>query len=222
MPASSRSTAPTARGVDWNSEESHEKRHLQFLRLLGDERDASILDLGCGYGDFLGFLRARGFSGSYTGYDISTDMIMAARRRHGEGADRRWCVGAIPSEASDYAIASGILNVKGDTPIDVWAGYVRDTIDVLACAGRRGFAFNILTLSSDPALRRPISITPIRPRCWLTVCRASGGRPRCCRITDCGSSQRWSAIRRLDAAFSSDPAPVASVALLSRQAAGFI
>ena len=128
----------TARGVDWNGEESHEKRHLQFLRLVGDELDASILDLGCGYGDFLGFLRARGFSGSYTGYDISTDMIMAAQRRYGEGADRRWCVGAIPSEVSDYAIASGILNVKGDTPIDVWAGYVRDTIDVLACAGRRG------------------------------------------------------------------------------------
>ncbi len=166
---------PSARGVDWNSEESHEKRHLQFLRLLGDERDASILDLGCGYGDFLSFLRARGFSGSYTGYDVSTDMIVAARRRHGEGADRRWCVGAIPSEASDYAIASGILNVKGDTPIDVWAGYVRDTIDVLACAGRRGFAFNILTLSSDPALRRP-NLYYADPVQMLSYCLTRFGR----------------------------------------------
>ena len=166
---------PTARGVDWNSEESHEKRHLQFLRLLGDERDASILDLGCGYGDFLGFLRASGFSGSYTGYDISMDMIIAAQRRHGEGADRRWCVGAIPSETSDYAIASGILNVKGDTPIDVWAGYVRDTIDVLACAGRRGFAFNILTLSSDPALRRP-NLYYADPVQMLSYCLTRFGR----------------------------------------------
>jgi SAM-dependent methyltransferase len=166
---------PTARGVDWNSEESHEKRHLQFLRLLGDERDASILDLGCGYGDLLDFLRARGFSGSYTGYDISTDMIVAALRRHGEGADRRWCVGAIPSETSDYAIASGILNVKGDTPMDVWAGYVRDTIDVLACAGRRGFAFNILTLSSDPALRRP-NLYYADPVQMLSYCLTRFGR----------------------------------------------
>jgi len=165
----------TARGVDWNSEESHEKRHRQFLRLLGDERDASILDLGCGYGDFLGFLRASGFSGFYTGYDISTDMIMAARRCHGEGTNLRWCVGAVPSEASDYAIASGILNVKGDTPTDAWAVHVRETIDLLACSGRRGFAFNVLTLSSDPALRRP-NLYYADPAEMLDYCLSRFGR----------------------------------------------
>jgi hypothetical protein len=37
---------------------------------------------------------------------------------------------------------------------DKWAEYVRKIIDILADVGRRGFAFNILTLSSDPERRR--------------------------------------------------------------------
>jgi hypothetical protein len=38
-------------------------------------------------------------------------------------------------------------------PAETWARYVHDTIDVLARAGRRGFAFNVLSLSSDPERR---------------------------------------------------------------------
>jgi len=54
---------------------------------------------------------------------------------------------------ADFAVASGIFNVKGDVPDETWARYVHDTIDVLARAGRRGFAFNVLSLSSDPERR---------------------------------------------------------------------
>ena len=145
---------PTSRGVDWSSEASHVQRHRQFLRLLGNEKAASVLDLGCGYGDFLRFLRAHGFVGTFVGYDVAPEMIAAARRLHGETRDRLWRVGAVPSESADYAIASGILNVRGDVSIEDWTSHVHRTIDVLAQAGRRGFAFNALTMSGDPALRR--------------------------------------------------------------------
>ena len=144
---------PTSRGVDWNGTASHELRHRQFLRLLDGAADASILDLGCGFGDFLRFLRAQGHRGPFIGYDVAPDMIAEAARLHGEGADRQWRVGAMPAEAADFAVASGIFNVKGDVPVETWARYVHDTIDVLAQAGRRGFAFNVLSLSSDPERR---------------------------------------------------------------------
>ena len=142
----------TPQGVDWNGRQSHELRHRQFLRLL-DDADASVLDLGCGFGDFLRFLRGHGHRGPFIGYDVAADMIAEAVRLHGEGADRRWRVGAKPAETADFAVASGIFNVKGDEPMETWARYVHDTVDVLAHAGRRGFAFNVLSLSSDPERR---------------------------------------------------------------------
>ncbi len=146
---------PTPQGVDWNGTDSHEMRHRQFLRLLDGSRDASVIDLGCGFGDFLRFLRAAGHQGRFIGYDIAPSMIEKARELHGESDDRQWRIGAQPAEVADFAVASGILNVKGDVPSDQWTRYVHQTIDILAHAGRRGFAFNVLSMSSDRDRRRP-------------------------------------------------------------------
>ena len=165
----------TPQGVDWNGVGSHETRHRQFLRLLDGAVDASIIDLGCGFGDFLRYLRAEGYRGRFTGYDIAPEMIEKARELHGETDDRQWRIGAEPDDAADFAIASGIFNVKGDAPNAVWTHYVRQTIDVLARAGRRGFAFNVLSLSSDPERRRP-NLYYADPADMLAHCLSHYGR----------------------------------------------
>ena len=165
----------TAQGVDWNGAESHETRHRQFLRLLEASPNASVIDLGCGFGDFLRFLRAADHHGCFTGYDIAPSMIEKARELHGEAEDRQWRIGAEPAEAADFAVASGIFNVKGDVPSETWADYVRHTIDVLARAGRRGFAFNMLSLSSDPERRRA-NLHYADPVEMLAVCLSRYGR----------------------------------------------
>ncbi len=144
----------TPQGVDWSGADSHQQRHRQFLRLLDGSPKASVIDLGCGFGDFLRFLRAAGHRGTFIGYDITPGMIEKARELHGEGEDRQWRTGAQPAEVADFAVASGIFNVKGDAPNDRWARYVHRTIDTLAHAGRCGFAFNVLSTSSDPDRRR--------------------------------------------------------------------
>ena len=146
---------PTPLGVDWNGVASHQLRHRQFLRLLDSDRNASVLDLGCGFGDFFRFLRAEGHRGDFIGYDVAAGMIAKAIELHGEGPDRRWRVGAEPADVADFAVASGILNVSGDMPVEAWTQYVHATIDILGRSGRRGFAFNMLSLSSDPEWRRP-------------------------------------------------------------------
>jgi SAM-dependent methyltransferase len=166
---------PTPQGVDWNGTDSHQRRHRQFLRLLQEDPDASVIDLGCGFGDFLRFLRAEGHHGHFTGYDIVPSMIDKARELHGEHDDRQWRVGAEPMEAADFAIASGILNVKGDVPNANWIGYVHHTLDILARAGRRGFGFNILSLSSDLDRRRP-NLYYADPADMLAYCLSRYGR----------------------------------------------
>jgi hypothetical protein len=57
--------------------------------------------------------------------------------------------------AADFAVASGLFNVKQQARDDEWLAYIWDTVADLARLGTRGFAFNALTLYSDPDKRRP-------------------------------------------------------------------
>lgn len=144
----------TPRGVDWKDAASQHLRHQQFLRLLAEDPEGTVIDVGCGYGDFLPFIRAAGHRGPYIGCDVSEAMIEAARELHGEGADRSFIVGVAPAGIADYAIGSGIMNVMRGSSPEIWADYVRGTIDDLSAAGRRGFGFNMLSLNSDAERRR--------------------------------------------------------------------
>jgi SAM-dependent methyltransferase len=166
---------PTPRGVDWKDVESQHVRHRQFLRLLADDPDASVIDIGCGYGDFLTFLRSEGHRGPYIGCDISVAMVEAARTLHGEGPGYEFIVGQAPHAAADYAVGSGILNVMRGSAPEVWADYVSGAIDALARAGRRGFGFNMLSLNSDPERRRP-DLHYADPPATLADCIARFGR----------------------------------------------
>ncbi|WP_445216636.1 class I SAM-dependent methyltransferase [Bradyrhizobium sp. Pa8] len=170
-----RTHGSTSRGVDWNDLHSHELRHRQFLRLFEGAPDASLIDLGCGFGDFLRFLRLAGHRGRFVGYDVTPGMIDKARELHGEGDDRQWRVGSAPSETADFAVASGIFNVKGDVPSAAWSSYVLRTIDVLAQTGRQGFGFNVLSMSSDPDRRRP-DLYYAEPAEMLSYCVSRYGR----------------------------------------------
>lgn len=165
----------TAKGVDWNDDWSHRLRQEQFLRLLTCDPTASVLDLGCGYGDLLKVLRETGHAGVYIGCDLSPAMIDAARRTFGEGPDRRWWVGDDPGDTCDFAIASGIFNVRRGVDEATWAQYVEMTIDKLARLGRRGFGFNMLSMSSDPERRRE-DLHYVNPVKMLETCLNRYGR----------------------------------------------
>jgi SAM-dependent methyltransferase len=77
-----RTFGPTPRGVDWNGAESQRLRFAQLLRLAATDHAFSLVDYGCGYGAFLDYLGERGASVTYTGFDVSPEMIRAARALH--------------------------------------------------------------------------------------------------------------------------------------------
>jgi len=150
-----RAFGPTPAGVDWNSQESQELRFRQLARLWEGEPSSSIIDYGCGYGALVQWLRARGHTGGYCGFDVSTEMIRVAMSHEASGRRSTFTSDRAGLSPADYAIASGIFNVKMETPEAQWREYVLATIADLALLGRRGFAFNALTLYSDPPKRRP-------------------------------------------------------------------
>jgi hypothetical protein len=55
---------------------------------------------------------------------------------------------------ADFAVASGVFNVKQQTDEQTWRTYMWETIADLASLGTRGFAFNALTSYSDAGKRR--------------------------------------------------------------------
>lgn len=147
----------TARGVDWNGEESQSLRFEQLCKIIAKPRGFSINDLGCGYGALNDYL-ALGFADfSYNGFDISESMVAAARRRHvlnranvsSEQVAPRFVVADRPDTPADYGVASGIFNVRLDWSDEQWETYVDATLEVLDQSSRHGFAFNCLTSYSD-------------------------------------------------------------------------
>lgn len=144
----------TPAGVDWRDAESQALRFEQLLRVV-DRPDASLVDIGCGYGSLLPHMRARGFTGRYLGVDVAPEMVEAARAAHAGVPGATFDLGAAPDHPSDFAVASGIMNVRLRHAEDAWRAYVEETVATLDAAGRRGFAFNCLTSYSDADRMRP-------------------------------------------------------------------
>jgi len=144
-----REHGPSPKGVDWNSEESQNLRFEQLLRVCPPAGPFSLLDYGCGYGALLDHLGPRAADVDYRGFDISEEMVFAARCIHGEAPGRRFSAGPATFGPSDYAVASGIFNVALGFSADEWTRYVTDTLATLSRLSTRGFAFNMLTSYSD-------------------------------------------------------------------------
>lgn len=144
-----REHGPTPRGVDWRDTASQEARFDGLRRIFGHEQTGSVIELGCGYGALYGYLKRKKLSFSYHGYDISEEMVAAARATYVGEEMARFDVGSGPAEGADYCVASGIFNVRFDFSDDEWRRHLFSTIDQMASAGHKGFAFNCLTSFSD-------------------------------------------------------------------------
>lgn len=145
----------TPRGVDWNSADGQALRFERLLQLVDDApAEASLLDVGCGYGALLDTMRTRGLPLDYRGFDISAEMVAAATARHAADPHCAFTTDPLALRPATYAVASGIFNVKLHHAASDWHDYVLATVASLDAASERGFAFNMLSTYSDPERRR--------------------------------------------------------------------
>ena len=145
--------APAA--ADWNSSESQELRFHELLRICPSDNPFSINDIGCGYGALVPLLEELGKDFTYRGFDISTAMVAQARQTLGETEHWSFTDREDELEPADYAVASGIFNVKLAAQDEDWRRYVLKTLDRLDQLATLGFSFNMLTSYSDPDRMRP-------------------------------------------------------------------
>ena len=145
----------TPRGVDWNSTESQRLRFHHLISVCDSRVPFTINDYGCGYGALADYLREHGYSFQYCGFDISAKMIAKARELHSTLRQAAFVDEECGLTPADYTIASGIFNVKAETPAEEWQEYVLHTLAAMNGLSTKAFAFNALTKYSDAQLMRP-------------------------------------------------------------------
>jgi SAM-dependent methyltransferase len=134
-------------GVDWNGKESQYLRFEQLSKVISLD-DFSILDYGCGYGEYINYLKERQLQFSYTGVDISKEMIERAKTQHPDFSEHFYQeTDQLP--AVNYSIASGLFNVKNEFKDEEWLNYIKSELIKLDACSSYGFSFNALTLYSD-------------------------------------------------------------------------
>jgi SAM-dependent methyltransferase len=131
------------RALGFGRRSSQEKR-FAAAAALGSFHGKRLLDVGCGFGDLLSWLTARGIEPRYTGLDICQPMIERCRRRF-SGTGARFMIGDaltfVTDEPYDYIVASGIFGYKAaDT-----RQRVQPTLERLFDLTRFGLAVNFLS-----------------------------------------------------------------------------
>lgn len=166
----------TPQGVDWNSADGQDCRFAQLLRIAENVAEIDLLDVGCGYGALVNFLSKDGRAFAYHGIDISSEMIEAARDlHHGRQNVRFSRSGPSEAPAADFALASGIFNVRLSTNDADWKRYIEQTLEEMHGVARRGFAFNILTSYSDREKQKDY-LYYADPAHWLNFCHRNFSR----------------------------------------------
>ncbi len=125
----------------WINKEVQELR-FKILADVGISSGDSVLDVGCGFGDFANYLAKQNTPVEFTGIDVSDELLAEGRRQfpdfnliHGDLFDLN------PDENSyDFVTLSGALNRKFDGAVD----YTQQTIIRMFKACRKGIAFNLL------------------------------------------------------------------------------
>jgi len=142
---------PGPKGMDWRDEETQFLRFEVICRYLDLSDHPSVLDVGCGSGEFYAYVQDRGDSIDYTGADLCPEMVTACQARFGEQSARLLDAADLPSlgDRFDYVIASGTFNAKLDADESSWREDVHSCLCGMFQACRIAIVVNFMTSFVD-------------------------------------------------------------------------
>ncbi|UEQ03320.1 class I SAM-dependent methyltransferase [Halomonas profundus] len=137
-------------GIQALASGSVERRDIRFsvLSSIGDLNGCRLLDLGCGLGDFYAWLQKQGVQVSYTGYDITPELVDFAVKRFPKASFevRDIQTQGIP-ERFDYIVSSQTFNnrLSHDDNFDV----MKDVLQICYEACDVAVAIDMMTSYVD-------------------------------------------------------------------------
>lgn len=149
--------------------ENETAQKLRFKELIGPRNldGKKILDVGCGTGNLLEYIRTLYKNFDYTGVDILEHMIDRARKKKLEG--RFLCIdlfknNPFPKQSFDVIFSSGIFNLNlGNNK-----KFLLDAVKVFEQLSRNTISFNLLWDRSPDPEDTYYYFSPEEVRQWLT------------------------------------------------------
>ncbi len=140
-----------SKSVGWTTKEGQILRFEKLCDIIKDKKQLfTVNDLGCGYGAMFEYFEKNYFNiKHYNGYDISKEMLIAAKSQIGNSSKVELFNNEKIQTKADYSFISGIFNVKFESNDDDWEQFIKDTLQNLNNNSIKGFAFNILTSYVD-------------------------------------------------------------------------
>lgn len=140
-------------GVDWPNAEDAETRYRVMLDIARDphETPVSLLDIGCGAGHLLEYIRATGQSFDYRGLDISEKFVDLCRAKFPDvtvhHADLLRDTRGIDS--ADYLILNGVFTEKLNLSQDDMIDFMQAMLAAAWPLATKGLAFNVMSTQVD-------------------------------------------------------------------------
>lgn len=143
---------PTHKAVGWSSKE---RQYARFSRIYDAIQDVSgtVLDVGCGVGDFYHFLlekqrfasvvsKSQGLKFEYTGIDISGEMVSLATSAYPGGNFLKKRLEDMGEEPYDVVLACGTFNMHQGGSHDL---YLKQSIQWLLSLTKQHCCVSLLT-----------------------------------------------------------------------------
>jgi len=127
----------SAEGVAWDSVETQKRRFSAIVSCLGDVKNDTLVDAGCGFSDFYFYLKEKNnLPKTYIGLDLCKPMVKEAKVRTGCKIVQRDILRQTIPDA-DWYVASGSMNLltRLETRIFIQRCFEKS---------RKGFVFNLL------------------------------------------------------------------------------
>lgn len=136
--------ADTVKRIGWGSRLTQSTRFDVFTS-IGNLENKQILDVGAGVGDFYDYLKKKGISVHYTGYDLIADNCRAAEKKYGKDLFfNKDVLDTNEENVFDYVFASGIFFL----PANDWEESVNNILRRMFALCKIGMAANFLSIYS--------------------------------------------------------------------------